>query len=181
MASEVWAWEPFVVHGLLQTAEYAAAVEHTDPDPIGDDEVSRRVETRLARQGALDRSPDPLGLSVVLDESVLTRVAGGRDVMADQLRHLVEIADRPNIDLRVLPLDAGGFAAAFGAFSVLTSGDSRQPSLVYTKDRIEPHYIDDSRPHDLGRHVALFEHLACAALSPSDSTDLISDTAKDYL
>src|SRR5207248_943647 len=67
-------------------------------------EVGRLVRVRMRRQQVLDR--DGLQLSFVLDESVLKRRIGGEAVMYDQLQRLVKEADRPNLTLQVLPLDA---------------------------------------------------------------------------
>ncbi len=170
-ASEIWAYEPTVVHGLLQTAAYATAVESIGPRPATVEEVARRVETRMSRRAVLDRRPDPLQLAVVLDESVLRRRAGDRDVMDAQLDHLAEMAQRPNVDLQVLPLDAGVFSAAFGAFKVLTSPGVPDPYMACVEDRAGPHYLD--RPHEIEAHTVLFRYLAGVALPPDASLDLI--------
>ena len=113
-AAEVWTYEPVVVPGLLQTRDYAFAVQHADSVTRTDQEMDHRVEHRLARQRVLTREPHPLVLSAVIDESVLWRVAGDRAVMATQLDHLVHMADRPNVDVRVLPLDTGEFSSRLG-------------------------------------------------------------------
>ncbi|WP_371688697.1 Scr1 family TA system antitoxin-like transcriptional regulator [Micromonospora sp. KC207] len=44
----------------------------------------------------------------LLDEAVLRRALGGPRVMARQLRHLVEAAERPTVTLGVVPLAVGG-------------------------------------------------------------------------
>jgi transcriptional regulator with XRE-family HTH domain len=176
-AAQLWSFEPVAVHGLLQTARYATAIESVGPDPSTADVVARKVDTRMARQGVLTREPDPLALSVVLDESVLHRVAGNADVMADQLDHLADVGARPNIDLRVLPLDAGVFSAAFGAFTLFTSPDTDGPYMACVEDRAGPHYLD--RPHEIEAHTALFRYLADVAVSPADSLDLIHTAAQE--
>jgi transcriptional regulator with XRE-family HTH domain len=177
-AVEKAVWEPLVVHALLQTAEYAFAVERADVVPRSEEGIARRVETRVARQTALTRSPDPLHLSVVLDESVLRRSAGGRDVMAAQLDRLVEVAERPNVDVLVLPLDAGRFSAAFGSFSLLTQLGATAPYMAVTEDRAGPHYLD--RDHEIEAHSILFDHLVDVALDPDQTVDLIQSIAKEY-
>ena len=177
-ASSIATFEPVVVPGLLQTAAYATAVERVGPEPLPrEDEIRQRVDTRIARQGVLDREPEPLSLSVVLDESVLHRVAGDRDVMCQQLDHLVEMAERPNVDVRILPLDAGVFSAAFGAFQVLTSPASSRPFMACMVDRVGPHYLD--RPLEVDAHATLFGYLCDVALPPAPSVDLLRSTAKE--
>jgi hypothetical protein len=175
-AQQIATFEPVVVHGLLQTAGYACAVEAIGPGTTSDDDIARKVENRMARQAVLDR--DRFHLTVILDESVLYRIAGGPVVMADQLEHLAVVADHPAVDLRVLPLDAGVFSAAFGSFTLFTSPDAINPFMVCTEDRAGPHYLD--RPHELEVHINLFAHLGEFALSPSASVDKVYGAIKEY-
>ena len=176
-AARIWAFEPVVVHGLLQTPEYATAVEGVGPSPVNPDHVAQKVGTRVARQAVLTRQPNPLRLSVVLDESVLYRVAGGGEVMAAQLAHLASVASLPDVTVQVLPLAAGVFCAAFGSFSAYASTDGPAPYMVVTEDRAGPHYLD--RPPDVEAHVALWRYLSAVALPPSESLDLIRTTAEE--
>lgn len=176
-ASRIWAYEPLVVQGLLQTADYAYAVlKWTLPDAT-DEKIARRVDLRIARQAVLTREPDPLALSVVLDESVLHRVADNHEVMADQLNHLIEMADY--VDLRIVGLDKAVLSGGFGAFKVLSKAvdGGHEPYMAYVEDRVGPHYLD--RPHELDAHIRLWKHIATAALSPADSIDLIQTTIKE--
>jgi transcriptional regulator with XRE-family HTH domain len=175
-AAEIRAFEPVVIHGLLQTADYATAVECVGP--FSDFEVAEKVQVRLARQAVLDRAPDPLMLSVILDESVLLRPAGSDAVMTAQLDHLAELAERSNVTIQVMPLSASVFPAAFGAFSLFTSPDAEEPYMAVTEDSAGPHYHD--RPHDLGPHVDLFGQLSTTALSATESVDLIRRTTKEH-
>lgn len=177
-AAHVCAWEPVAIHGLLQTPEYALAVEQADVAPRTATQVAQRVETRRSRQSALTREGQPLELSVVLDESVLLRVAGGREVMAAQLDHLLDMARRPNVEVRVLLLTAGRFSAAFGAFYLFTQPGAVAPYMAVTEDRAGPHYLD--RPNELHAHASLFTHLSEVALTPGETTQLIEQTVKEH-
>jgi transcriptional regulator with XRE-family HTH domain len=175
-AGGVATFEPVVVPGLLQTAAYACAVEAKGPGPVSDDAVAQKVQNRIARQTVLDH--DGFHLHAIVDGSVLHRVAGGRDVMADQLDHLTKMSEHPAVELRVLPLDSGVFTAAFGAFTIFTASDSVVPFMVCTEDRAGPHYLD--RAHELEAHIDLFAYLAEVGLSPSASVDLIRGVTKEY-
>lgn len=166
------------MHGLLQTAGYAYAVESIGPDTPTSEAIARKVEMRMARQAVLDRQPDPLGLHVVLDESVLHRVASGPEVMARQLDHLAELAERDNVTVQVLPLTAGVFSAAFGAFSLFTTPGHTEPYMAAVEDRAGPHYLD--RQPEITAHISLFNFLREAALSPDDSAERIAAAAKEY-
>lgn len=176
-AAELAAFEPLVVHGLLQTSAYATAVERADVVPRSPEGVAERVRIRMARQRVLYRQPDPLQLSVLLDESVLYRPAGGSEVMAEQLDHLAAMSARPNVTVRVLPLNAGTFSAAFGSFTVLTKPEVSTPYMACVEDRCGGHYLD--RRPDIEAHIYLFDRLVDLSLSPDETVELINRTRKE--
>lgn len=177
-AASVRTWAPWSVHALLQTPDYATAVESVGPVPSTDQAITKRVELRMSRQAVLNRKPEPLRLAVVLDESVLRRMTGGPDVMARQLGHLADVAERPNVDLRVLPLDAGVHAAAFGTFTLLSAPGATEPFMASVEDRTGHRYLEST--HAVEAHSLLFDHLHDFALSPADSIDRITLAAKEY-
>jgi hypothetical protein len=173
------AFESVGVHGLVQTSDYAEAVERIGPESLSDTEIARRVEARLARQAVLARDPEPLVLTIILDESVLHRTAGGPDVMADQLDYLADVAEWPNVELRVLPFGAGMFP--FGSLTLLTQPGATEPWVAITEDLSGPHYFErDIQPEAHGRHARLFDFLADLSLGPVASVDRITAAAKEY-
>lgn len=174
-AAHLWAFETTTVQGLLQTADYAFAIERADAVAKSEEGIARRVQTRMARQSVLTREPDPLTLALVLDEAILHRVAGNAEIMAAQLDHLADMAEQPNIDLQVLPLDAGVFV--FGSFTLLASPDSEGPFMAITEDRAGPQYHD--RPHEIEVHASLFEYLSDVALPSAESIDLLRSVSKE--
>src|SRR5690606_22965814 len=119
VASELCAFEPSLVHGLLQTEEYAWGVEQLTvqaPDPAI---VERHVRTRMVRQQhALGRT-DPLRVRLVLGEAALLTSVDSDETMGRQHQHLRELSRRPYLDLRVLRFAAGPHPGYCGAFSIL--------------------------------------------------------------
>lgn len=108
-----------VLPGLLQTPQYAEAVMRAaDPD-TPDERVQQRIEFRMRRQQVLTRD-DPPEYAAILDEATLHREVGGAEVMSGQLTHLLDLANRPHISLRVLPFAAGAPASPEGAFTLFT-------------------------------------------------------------
>jgi|SRR5450755_640638 transcriptional regulator with XRE-family HTH domain len=101
IATALRSFEHTLVPGLLQTPEYARAVLAVRPN-TSPDELDDMVAARLARQAILDQDSPP-ALWAVIDEAVLHREIGGAKVMADQLLHLVDMSDRPNVTLQVIP------------------------------------------------------------------------------
>lgn len=114
-ASELRIFALAIVPGLLQTEEYARALFTAARSK----QVEKQVKTRMARQEILTR-PDPPELWVLLDESVLERPIGGRDVMAGQLARLRDVAELPNVIVRVVPRSAGAHFGLMGSFEVLS-------------------------------------------------------------
>src|SRR5215469_14394699 len=106
-ASSMSIWHVEVVAGLLQTEAYARHIIscYNQVEPIAPGMIERLVRVRMRRQQVLARTP-ALQLSVVLDESVLRRRVGDDMVMYEQLRRLVQEADRPNVALHILPLNS---------------------------------------------------------------------------
>jgi transcriptional regulator with XRE-family HTH domain len=155
-ATELRTWEPLAVPGLLQTAAYAEAVERVSIHTRSEAEIARRVRFRLARQDAIMWDKDPLHLHALLDESVLIRVTGDPVIMARQIGHLREMSRRPNVDIRVTPLDGRVHAAPPGAFRLL-SGEARMPYLACTEELSGVQYRET--PSLVDGYVTLFERL----------------------
>lgn len=176
-ASALWAFQPWTVQALLQTSRYAAAVERSDIATADEATVERRVESRVERQRVLYRNPDPLELSVVLDESVLFRITGSREVMAAQLAHLETVAELPNIDLRVLPLTSGIHLASMRSFALIASEGAARAQIVCTPDGAQVRY--DEAADRVAAHVEMFAFLRSHALTAPDSVALISRTNKE--
>lgn len=108
-------WQPLIVPGLFQTAEYARALF------IAAGEDSERAEelvaARLERQAILDR-PRPPHVVAVLDEAVLHRLIGTAAIMHDQLTHLATMSERPNISIEIVPAVTGANAGLSGGFQL---------------------------------------------------------------
>ena len=131
-ATWIGAIELLVVPGLLQTADYARAVMRVH-DVVGE-KAERFVHSRQARQQVLDR-PDPPTMSFLVDESVLLRAIGGRAVMRAQLEHLLAVAARPHVAVRVIPLALGEHVGLRGPFVLLRFSGTNDPDVVYIEQR----------------------------------------------
>jgi hypothetical protein len=96
--------------------------------------------------------------------------------MGAQIRHLAAMAERPNIDVQVLPLAAGVHSAAFGAFVILGFPWESDPGLVYVENRSGAVYLESS--HEIDAHSLVFQHLSVLALNTKESLDLLRNVAK---
>jgi hypothetical protein len=176
-------WHVDVVTGLLQTENYARHIisSYGRVEPIAPSAIGRMVGVRMRRQQALDR--DGLQLSVVIDESVLRRRIGTDAVMYEQLMHLAQAADRPNLKLQVLPLDAqhavfGESFVIFGFGADGTDDDAMLQDVVSTEHMISGSTFEGERETYLYRIA--FQMLAEASLDPAASKACILQTAESY-
>src|ERR1700721_2353812 len=105
-ATSIAVWHVDVVAGLLQPEAYARHIisSYSRVEPVAPGMIGRMVRVRMQRQQVLDR--EGLQLTVVLDESVLTRRIGDESVMYEQLQRLGRATGRPKMTLRFLPLGA---------------------------------------------------------------------------
>lgn len=168
-------WEPQVIPGLLQTAEYArATIQFGQPIEVMPAAlVETRVEARLRRQQVLTQQ-QPLELSVVMDESVLRRNFGGRQVMRDQLTRVVDVARLPNVTVRVLTL-GGRHPVSCAPFILLRFGeiyDLTLQDVVHVEHLTGGFYFEE--PRDTYRYEIAYRECLSAALSPADSVELIA-------
>lgn len=176
-AARIEEWSPQVIPGLLQTDEYAREVIRAGwpGDEAG---VHRRVQARMTRRALLGRT-DPAApeLTAILDEAVLRRPIGGRDLMNAQLHALLDAARRPNVDIRVMPFDAGTHAGLDGPFIILGFPEDIAPDVAYVGTRIGDGYAEDAAT--VRRIKVDFEALQTAALPPAESLERIAAITKE--
>ena len=174
-------WQADSIPGLLQTEDYARhlsvayqAVVPTTPPSL----IDRFVRSRMIRQERLTHEP-VLQLSVVLDEAVLLRRVGDRGLMRAQLEHLADMADLPNIDLRVMPLDRE-LALQAGSFVIMSFGSSSTAEAASLGDVVSTESLNTELhvegETDTQLYRLFFQALTKASLSPAESRDLIFTT-----
>lgn len=171
-ATALYNYEPYLVPGLLQTGDYAAAVIRACNCELAEGATGQMVRTRLGRQAVLSRFDGPT-LEAIIDEVVLRRRVGGPGVMHGQLQHLLNMAKRPKIDIRVLPLEAEAHPGMGGPFLILEF--DAQPALVHQEMRGTGGFLEE------GRHIVRakldWRTLGSIALSSEDSARLIAEIA----
>lgn len=165
-------FQPVIIHGLLQTEEYARATHLTPPSVVTPDAVEKWVAARMQRQQRLT-GPDPLRFHAVLTEGALRLEVGGPAVMAAQLERLLAAADAENVTIQVLPATQGQHAGIASNFTVLHFADPRvDPPLGYFDGPFGGYVISD--PGDVAAMVATFDDLWEPALGPAESAELIA-------
>jgi transcriptional regulator with XRE-family HTH domain len=101
-ASRLSVWSPGIIHGLVQTADYARAVLSVSPG-VDAEVVTSRLGTRMERQRRVLTREDPPAVLLIVDQFALYREVGSPEVMAGQLDRLAEVAAMPSVTLTVMP------------------------------------------------------------------------------
>jgi transcriptional regulator with XRE-family HTH domain len=170
-AASLRVYEAQVVHGLLQTEDYARAVMSTVRRRQTPEEIDRLVKLRMQRQEVLTR-PDPLELWIILDEAVVRRMVGPSQVMREQLDHLYETSQWPNVTLQVLAFGSGLHVGMGGPFAIIEFPERFDPDVVYTEGVTGQAYIEEHDREVRARSEA-FDLLRATALPPAESVRLI--------
>jgi transcriptional regulator with XRE-family HTH domain len=167
--SLIRSYELQFVPGLFQTEDYARAVTILGHRAAPAEEIERRVSLRLKRQQLL-AGPQPRVWSVI-DESALRRPLGGRETMRGQLRHLLEIAELPQVTLQLMPFNRGGHSAAGGSFAILRFAEPDLPDIVYVEQLTGALYLD--RREEVDHYREVMNSLSAEAETPADSERLL--------
>jgi transcriptional regulator with XRE-family HTH domain len=173
-AASIRNFEPVVVPGLLQTADYAREIFRNGPIELDPEEVERLLEVRMARQKILTRDDRPR-LWAIIDEAVIHRAVGGSEVMRGQLRHLADAARQGKTTVQVVPYRAGAHAGTTGPFVILDYAEATDPAVVYVETLAGDIYLEERS--DVDRYTLAFDRLVAAALHPDDSVQLIEQVA----
>ncbi|PPK69051.1 helix-turn-helix transcriptional regulator [Actinokineospora auranticolor] len=172
-ATEIVNYEPLVLPGLVQTADYIRALMRAGNVPAAD--VDSRVAARLARQVILTKDVPPV-LRMIVDEFVLRRVLGSPKVMARQLRHILEATEQSTTTVQVLPLSLHGHSGLDGSF-VLMDFERNKP-VVYLDHKVSGLFLEEEA------HIEFFraetDTLGGLALSPAKSAELVATIAREH-
>ena len=175
-AERLRTYEAMVVPGLLQTREYAETlIRNSANADTPEEKIERMIELRMTRQQIL-RGEEPISFATVVDESALRRVIGGSEVMNDQLTALLDISERPNVEVRVLPLRRGAHAGLDGSFWLYQMPDP-YPDLAYIENLAGAVYVEEDAAVDRFRQA--YHQLSAAALNGKESAALILAVAKE--
>ncbi|MDE3723529.1 helix-turn-helix transcriptional regulator [Nocardiopsis sp. N85] len=170
-AATIRSFEGLVIPGLLQTPAYAEALIQGGRYTSAQD-ITQRVEARMVRREILTRF-NPVHLRVVMDEAGLRRMIGTPQIMTEQLKHLLHMAQMPNIDVQVLPFAAGSHAALVAPFSVLEFSEPSDLPIVHVGTVTGSVFFEQSQ--DVSRYSATFGDIQGTALSTTQSARFITD------
>jgi transcriptional regulator with XRE-family HTH domain len=175
-ATQLYHFEPMLVPSLMQTPAYAKEIIRAgDEDQDLDRVISQRTESIIERQELLTARQPPLQVDALITEAALMLTIGDTAVMREQLDHIIDVANLPNVTLRVLPLAAGAQFAAHSGFQVLTF-DDQEPPAGYVETLVGELFLES--PREIQRLTRLYDRLAMVARSPHDSIKYLKERAR---
>lgn len=178
-ASSLRSFDAQLIHGLLQTEDYARAVIQAIIPGAGTDRINRLVELRMRRQQVLSRTSGParFKLWAIFDEAVLHRPVGGREIMCAQLRRLIEASQMSNVTLQIVPYAKGAHGGLIGRFAILEFPDLSDLDVVYVDTGAGNLYLEKVR--DIHNYAERFDILRADALPVDDSIAAIRAVTKE--
>jgi len=177
-AASLRVYDPQVVPGLLQTRTYAEALISGALPEATPTDIDKRVQVRLRRQERISAADNPLRLWAVLDEATLRREVGNRQVMIEQLEHLIEMSQLPHVTVQLIPFTMGAHPGVSGQYAILEFPDAADSSVVYIEGVTSDLYLEKAQ--DVQKYSVMYEHLRAQALNADQSRDFISKVAKEY-
>src|SRR5258708_4942462 len=171
VAHTIRTWHPSIVPGSFQTPDYSRLLYEVMG--LDDDRVEELVAARIDLQQIFTRPKHPVTLIAVVDEAVLRRRVGSEEVMHRQLRHMVELGQRKNIGIQVVPATHGCNAGHGGAFTIASLPGA--PDVLLTEAAVRDVTTDD--PAELLQAHAIFDRVRLDALNQAQSLESITELA----
>ncbi len=177
-AASLRVYDPQVVPGLLQTRGYAEALITGALPETPQADIDKRVLVRVRRQERIHSVESPLRLWTVLDEAALRRAVGNKQVMIEQLEHLVEMSQLPHVTVQVIPFSMGAHPGVNGQYAILEFPDTADSSVVYIEGVTSDLYLE--KANDVHKYSVMYEHLRAQALNVEQTRQFITEIAKEY-
>nr|WP_281881136.1 helix-turn-helix transcriptional regulator [Nocardia sputorum] len=183
-AGKLVSYQPDLIPGLLQTADYDRALVRLACPEETPEQWKQRGQIKAQRQNIVTRRTQPVTLDVVIGEASLRRVAGSHAVMATQNRYLADVSTRDNVTIRVLPFDAGfPGGVSMPPFVILSFGDSGpvdqiEPPVVYLEGAVGDMYLEDA--DDVRFYTQRYDRIREAALDVNSSRNLLRQVAREH-
>ncbi|HUC58270.1 MAG TPA: helix-turn-helix transcriptional regulator [Streptosporangiaceae bacterium] len=176
-ASGMQSFQPLMVPGLFQTREYAKTVIAQFAPSASDKRLDTLLNIRIRRQEVLNRTNSPL-MHFVLNEAAIRAEVGGKQIMHRQLLHLIDLADRPDLTLEIIPFTAGLHPGMQAPFIILELADGADDDVLFLEQpRGDLIFADDLDETSTYRET--FEQLRKLSLGPEQSAAYLATIASE--
>lgn len=167
-------WDPLLVPGLLQTTSYARLVFRGGL-AASEQQVEEQISARMRRQLIFKRDSPPV-LWALLDEWVIRRPVGGREVMVEQLDHLAAVAERQNVTIQLVPHDSPCTAGLMSGFVLAELPDAPTTVSVESAGAGEV-----SAEHELVTVIwGRYDKIRTEAYRPGQSLEMIKEARDQW-
>ncbi|WP_121161849.1 DUF5753 domain-containing protein [Micromonospora pisi] len=174
-AAQICSYHASLIPGLFQLPEYAEQVIRCVEGPeVAEATVGRAIALRMDRQKLLDE-PGKTTFETIIDESALRRQIGGPALLRAQLAHVSKIAQRPHVEIRVLPARVWLHPGIDGSFWLFRM-PSPYPAVAYQENLSGQMYVEAPKSD---RFLRAYDRMREAALSPSESATLIASIGEE--
>lgn len=161
--------ETLLIPGLLQTSDYARAI-------FGDGrDTDTKVALRAGRRDVLTRRRNPVEFLALIDSEVLVRPVGPPDVMADQLDHLLRMAELPNVTIQLVPSTTPGYHPMLAGSFVLFEFPTATPVVLLEHHRTSTFLWDKEI---VAAYLSAPEEVRQRAMTPERSSKMIKEITK---
>ncbi|MGW3728710.1 helix-turn-helix domain-containing protein [Streptomyces sp. NPDC000851] len=168
VAVSLCTYECRLVPGLLQSEGYARAAFDNSVPPLSDEQMEAQVAARMHRQELIRTRPNT-SFSFVMEEYIVRRRLGAREVTRGQLDHILALAELRNVTIQIMPIDSLCHAGLDGPLALLEAPDGRR--LAYSEGQKNGRLIADvTEAAVLHQRYAT---LRSQALNPLDSVGLL--------
>lgn len=179
-AARIRTYASVMLPGLVQTSDYARQMYKWQSDlDVAAADIDAAVDIRLARQRVL-AGGDPLNYQLILDESVVRRQIAPPTVIVAQIRHLIELAELPHVDIRVLPIGPAQATlppAAHG-FQLIDFRDPEDPPMVSVESLIDLRYLCEEQ--HITTYRVLFERMWQATRDPESTHKWLREVSAEF-
>lgn len=172
-AAQINTYANVVLPGILQSPTYvdivtrSAGIEESD-------EVARHREARTERQRVLTRSKAPVALHAVIDENAVVRIAD--EARQEQIAQLLEMSDRRNVTIQVVPASAGVYPGSGEPFIHMEFAQAEFSDLIYLETSIDDRFLEEE--DEVEAFKARFRWLVDAALDPDATRAFLRQQGK---
>jgi len=170
-ATYIRSWEPSLIPGLLQTPEYAESVITTGPTFVDSEWVAAMVKVRQERQRRIEEGG--ADFTAIIWEPAVAALSDGSAVHVGQLERLIEVGQRQNVTVQILPTSASKAAGMAGAFVAFSFGVEPRVEAVTVRNPANTSVVES--PEDLALYVNIFDQLRSAAMSPEESAQRLRE------
>lgn len=168
-----FSYQAMVVPGLLQTERYMRTLFRAWRPSPGTDRIESDTADRLERQRALENSRQRFWF--IVDEAALRRTTGSDEIMKGQINYLINMLDRPNLELQVVPFGTGYYMGQGHDYSIFGFDTRPSVEIVYLEHHESGSYVDDAKR--TAQYMELWEQQKAAAAGPEQSRRLLLDLA----